>query len=147
MNEDYASVRNVEIDQGSFITSTQGKSLAKVAVLGPTTVTDLFGENATAADAIGQQIRIKGIVFTITGVTVAKGGSGFTNADDIIYIPLTTAARYFAGDEYLTSLYVQATAADSMTQVQEDLTSLLLTRHKISDRTTRTSPSSIRPIS
>jgi putative ABC transport system permease protein len=41
---DYPTVRNVEIDEGSFITDQQDKSLSKVAVIGPTTRDDLFGE-------------------------------------------------------------------------------------------------------
>ncbi|MDB5195075.1 MAG: hypothetical protein JWO84_259 [Parcubacteria group bacterium] len=135
VNGDYATVRNIEIDQGAFLSDGQSATLAKVAVIGPTTMTDLFGDTAVANDVIGQQIRIKGIVFTIIGVTVSKGGSGFTNSDDIIYIPVQTAARYLAGDEYLTTMDIQATSADAMTQVQADVTALLLTRHKISDPT------------
>src|SRR5665213_479590 len=55
----YADIRNVQIDQGSFITDTQNQSGSKVAVLGPTTLTDLFGVGTLASDAIGQTIRIK----------------------------------------------------------------------------------------
>lgn len=135
VNSAYPAVRNVTIDQGSFITDTQVASIAKVAVLGPTTVTDLFGASAVASDAIGQEIRIKGTVFTVVGVTVAKGGSGFTNQDDMVYIPVTTAARYFAGASYLTTMDIQAASSDAMTQVQSDTTDLLLSRHHISDPT------------
>lgn len=129
----YAAIRNVAIDQGSFITASHVAALSKVAVLGPTTVTDLFGDTATAADAIGQSIRIKGQLFTVIGVTVAKGGSGFTNQDDMIYIPYTTAGRYFAGDAYLTSIDIQAADSADMTQVQNDVTDLLLAQHHLSD--------------
>ncbi len=131
----YTSVRNVEVDTGSFITDTQNQSAAKVAVLGPTTMTDLFGADAQAADVIGQTIRIKGMEFKVVGVTKSKGGSGFNNADDIIYIPTASAQRYLSGNQYLTSIDVQAATAESMTQVQADITTLLLARHKISDAT------------
>ncbi len=131
----YAQIRNVAIAEGDFISDQQNTSLSKVAVIGPTTMTDLFGEDATASDAIGQTIRIKGIEFKVIGITVTKGGSGFTNADDMIYIPATTAQRFLAGDKYLTSIDVQAENADSMTQMQSDITDLLLQRHNISDAT------------
>jgi putative ABC transport system permease protein len=131
----YAMIRNVQIDQGSFITDTQNQSGSKVAVLGPTTVTDLFGTDAVASDAVGQTIRIKNLEFKVIGVTVAKGGSGFSNADDMIYIPTQSAARYLAGNQYLTTIDVQAVDSTSMTQVQADITTLLLARHKISDPT------------
>ena len=126
----YSQIRNVEVAEGSFISDTQNNSASKVAVLGPTTRDDLFGEGASA---IGQAIRINGLEFKIIGVTVAKGGTGFQNQDDIIYIPVRSAQRYLSGDQYLTTIAVQATTPDVMTQVQADITLLLLDRHKISD--------------
>jgi putative ABC transport system permease protein len=132
VSESYAAVRNVAIESGDFITDAESASLAKVAVLGPTVVTDLFGEGA---DPIGQTIRINGAQFKVVGVTVAKGGSGFGSADDMIFIPLKSAQRYLAGNAYLTSIDIQATDSKVMTQVQNDVTDELLTRHKINDPT------------
>jgi putative ABC transport system permease protein len=130
---DYLSVRNVAIDEGNFISDQNVTDGAKVAVLGPTTRDDLFGVGATGV--IGQIIRIKGMEFTIVGTMVAKGGSGFSNADDMIYIPYTTAQRYLSGNKYLSEIDVQATSSDASTQVQNDITTLLLTRHNIADPT------------
>jgi putative ABC transport system permease protein len=130
---DYLTVRNVAIDEGNFISDQNVLDGAKVAVLGPTTRDDLFGVGATGV--IGQIIRIKGMEFTIVGITTAKGGSGFSNADDMIYIPYTTAQRYLSGNKYLSEIDAQATSSDASTQVQNDITILLLTRHNISDPT------------
>lgn len=126
----YPSVRNVEVEFGSFISDQNVTGISKVAVLGPTTRDDLFGEDA---DAVGQTIKIKGIEFKVIGITEAKGGSGFGSQDDMIYIPLTTAQKFLAGKDYLTTISVQAVSQDSMTFLQEEITSLLLERHKISD--------------
>jgi putative ABC transport system permease protein len=126
----YLEVRNLEIDQGSFISDQNLKSLSKIAILGPTARDDLFGVDA---DAIGQIIRIKGIEFKVVGITKAKGGSGFGNQDDTIYIPLTSAQRFLAGDDYVTTISVAAIDTQSMTQVQQDITNLILQLHKISD--------------
>jgi putative ABC transport system permease protein len=131
----YPDIRNLQIDQGVFISDEQNSSLSKVAVIGPTVMTDLFGDTAVASETVGQTIRIKGIEFKIIGVTVAKGGSGFTNQDDIIYIPVMSVQRYFSGDKYLTTIDVQASSADTMTQMQSDITDLLLQRHNLSDST------------
>src|SRR3989338_3370598 len=49
----YSQIRNVEVAEGSFISDTQNNSASKVAVLGPTTRDDLFGEGT---NAIGQEI-------------------------------------------------------------------------------------------
>jgi putative ABC transport system permease protein len=131
----YPQIRNVQIDQGSFITDAQNASLAKVAVLGPTAMQDLFGTTAVAGDVVGQSIRIKNMEFKVVGVTIAKGGSGFSNQDDMIYIPAMSAQRFLSGDQYLTTIDVQATDAQSMTQVQNDITTTLLDRHHLSDPT------------
>lgn len=128
----YTDVRNLQIDQGNFISDQNNQSGAKVAVLGPTVVTDLFPDGT---DPIGQIIRIKGTQFKIIGVTKAKGGSGFQNPDDMIYIPLTTAQRYFSGDQYVSSISVSAQESNVMTELQTNITSTLLTEHKISDPT------------
>jgi putative ABC transport system permease protein len=71
--------------------------------------------------------------FTVIGVTVAKGGSGFTNQDDQVFIPLSTMATYFTGSEAVGTIAVKAASQEQMTAVQDEITSLLLTRHKIGD--------------
>ncbi len=127
----YLTVRNLEIDEGTFITETQQNGFAKVAVLGPTVRDDLFGENAT--EVIGESIRIKGVTFKIIGITKAKGGTGFGSQDDRIFIPLSSAQRFLAGDNYVSTISVSANDAESMKSIQEDITTLLLSRHRISD--------------
>ncbi len=129
-NGAYPEVRNVEIDLGTFISDENLRGLSKVAVIGPTTRDDLFGEGA---EVVGQTIRIKGIEFKIIGVTKSKGGSGFGSQDDMIFIPLTSAQRFLAGDSYVTTISVKAPDAESMTAIQEQITTLLLANHKISD--------------
>ena len=125
----YPTVRNLEIEEGSFITSQHLRNYSKVAVIGPTVSSDLFGEDI---NAIGKIIRIKNIQFTVIGVTKAKGGSGFSNPDDMIFVPIGSAQRFLAGETYVSSISVQASDSESMTQVQQDITTLLLDRHNIS---------------
>lgn len=130
---DYARVRNITIEDGEFVSDLNVSQRSKVAVIGPTTKTDLFGENA--GNVIGESIRIKGLQFKIIGVTKAKGGSGFNNQDDVIYVPISSAQLFLAGDsEYLTSIDISATDANIMNQVQSDITDLLMNRHHIKDQ-------------
>jgi len=128
----YASIRNVTIDEGNFLSDSNISSASKVAVIGPTTRDDLFG---VGSEALGQTIKIKGVEFKIIGVTKAKGGSGFTNSDDVVYIPYTTAQHYLTGNQYLSEIDVSGLSADVTTQVQSDVTTLLLSRHNIKDPT------------
>ena len=126
----YPDVRNLQLAEGSFVTDQHLKSLSKVAVLGQTVSTDLFGEGI---NPVGKTIRIKGIEFKIIGLNMAKGGGGFGSQDDMIFIPLTSAQRFLAGDNYVTNISVQAPDTESMPEIQQQITDLLLTRHKISD--------------
>ena len=127
----YATIRAIDMDEGSFISDTQNLSAAKAAVLGPTARDDLFGIGASGV--VGQSIRIKNMEFKVIGITKTKGGSGFQNQDDIIYIPVRSAQRYLSGDQYVSSISVQAQSAESMARVQADITALLLERHHVAD--------------
>jgi putative ABC transport system permease protein len=136
----YLAVRNVQVQPGgSFFTDTDVANSNRVAVLGPTVLQDLFGStNATATPdmAIGQTIRIKNMDFAVIGVTVSKGGSGFSNQDNMIFVPLGAAQHYLLGSSaYLTEVDVSAASQADMTQAQTDITNLLLQRHNISDPT------------
>lgn len=126
----YPDVRNMQIDLGGFIVDQHVRSLSKVAVLGPTVRDDLFGADV---DPTGQTIRVKNIEFKIVGVTKAKGGTGFGSQDDMIFIPLSTAQRFLVGDSYVTTISVQAQSASEMSAIQQQITTLLLDRHRISD--------------
>ncbi|MCL5435461.1 MAG: ABC transporter permease, partial [Patescibacteria group bacterium] len=129
----YTNVRSIEIDTGSFITEQNVQSISKVAVLGPTVRDDLFGDNAT--NVIGQSVRINSVSFKIIGITQPKGGTGFGSADDMIFIPISTAQQFLSGGDSVSTINVQAQSQDQMKQVQSDITALLLTRHNISDAT------------
>lgn len=126
----YVSVHNVQMAEGSFISANDEASVNRVAVLGPTTRDDLFG---TGANPVGQRVRINGIDFRVIGVTVSKGGSGFNNQDDVIYAPLSAVQSLLVGDQHLSQISVEAASAKDITTVEQQITSLLLQRHKISN--------------
>lgn len=126
----YTSVRNLEIDIGSFITEQDLKGLSKVAVLAPNTRDDLFG---AGVNPIGQPIRIQQVDFKVIGITKSKGGTGFGNQDDMIFVPLSTAQRYLSGNNYVSTISVQANDQQSLTAIQNQINDILITRHKISN--------------
>ncbi len=128
----YAQVHKVSISNGSFISQSDNDSISRVAVLGPQVVTDLFGEGS---NPIGQSIRINRQSFVIVGITTTKGGTGFNNQDDIVYVPLSTAQKQLFGQSYLGSIALEANSADIMTAAQDEVGYFLLARHQISDPT------------
>jgi putative ABC transport system permease protein len=125
----YETVHNVKMQSGLFISERDNSTLAKVAVLGPTAASNLFGTDT----AIGQQIRVSGQLLTVVGITTSKGGSGFQNPDDAIYVPLSTAQKILFGSNYLSTIAVQAKSSEVMTQTQDAIGYFLLARHKLSD--------------
>ncbi len=128
----YQQIRKIDMASGNFISSTNDATIGRVAVLGPTVVSNLFGDNA---NPIGQFIRVNGQSLRVIGVTVSKGGTGFNNQDDIIYVPLSTAQKLLFGVDYLSSIAVEAKTSDVMTQAEDQIGYFLLARHKISDPT------------
>lgn len=128
----YAITRNVEIAEGNFITEQNVERISKVAVLGPTTRDDLFGENMT--NVIGERIKIDGTDYTVIGITETKGGSMATG-DDMVYIPYTTAQRYLTGDKYLSMINISAISSDMSAKVQSDINNVLLAKHKKTEET------------
>ncbi len=128
----YETVKAIETSSGSFLTDGDVRGSAKVAVLGPTVVTDLFGEGA---DPTGQKIRINGIVFTVLGVTKSKGGTGFGNADEVVYIPLTTLQRFLTGNDTISTINIEATSAGVMSSLQQAVNDTLIVSRNVKDPT------------
>lgn len=126
----YPAVNNVAMSLGTFITGQNVDATDKVAVLGPQVVADLFPDGS---DPVGKTLRINKLSFRIIGVTVSKGGSGFLNRDDIVYVPLTTAQKQLFGIDYINSIALEAKSADLMTAAENEAGYFLLSRHHISD--------------
>lgn len=125
----YATVHNITMDSGTFLTTQDVTGTRAVAVLGPQVVSDLFN----GQDPTGQTIRINKLAFTVIGVTASKGGSGFGNQDDTIFIPVTTAQKTVFGIDYLTNISLSAKDPTLMTDAENQVGYLLLSRHKLSD--------------
>jgi len=128
----YFPIRNFELDKGRLFTEQEAERLARVAVLGPMTVTNLFGEN----DPLGQPVKMNGINFTIIGVLKAKGDQGFYNPDDQALIPYSTALKEVFGQtavkaNSIKEIDVQGTDNADLTRLQEEITALLRKRHRV----------------
>lgn len=124
---EYAAARNIALANGSFFGDNQLRSLGRVAVLGPTVAQDIFGE----ADAIGKTIRINKVNFKVIGVLQSKGGSGFFNSDDTVYVPLTTMQKILAGADFLSTIAISVENKELMPQVQEEAIAALADKHRV----------------
>ena len=123
----YATVRNVTLADGSFITEAHERSLARVAVLGATVAKDLFGET----EPLGKTIRINKVNTKVLGILQAKGSAGFFNLDDMVFVPLATMQKILAGSDSLSTLAISVDSQDAMPGVQAEATQLLAQKHRV----------------
>src|SRR3989338_2964300 len=124
---EYPQVRNVSVEQGSFIAENQLRSMGRVAVLGPTVAKDLFADS----DPIGKTIRINKVTFKVVGVLQAKGSAGFFNPDDAVFVPLATMQKILAGADFLSTIAISVETKELMPQVQEEATAVLVAKHRV----------------
>jgi len=130
---EYLSIRDYSIDSGRAFTSQDVDAATKVALLGRTVATNLFGD----ADPVGQVIRIKNVPFTVSGVLSGKGQSPTgQDQDDVILMPLTTAKRKVLGSSQanlnsVSSIMVQARGPKMMKDAVQQVTDLLRQRHRL----------------
>jgi putative ABC transport system permease protein len=79
-----------EVVAGRGIREADVRGAARVVVLGPTVVDELFGDE----DPIGHAIRMKGVPFEVIGVLDRKGKAfGGNDQDDLVLVPLDTVPR------------------------------------------------------
>ena len=132
---EYQQVLNLQVADGSFIQQYQYDAGMRVAVLGATAKTTLFGDG----DAIGQQVRAGNIVVEIIGVLQSKGASMLGNTDDAIFIPLTTlrqtvtAQRTASGAYTVNQIIVSLTDMKYSAIASSEITYLLQTSHRIAE--------------
>lgn len=127
--QDYQLIKNVTLTSGRYITKQDVDSNARVAVLGPTVVTNLLGD--ANASVIGKVIKINNVPFQVIGVTTATGSTGFQSSDDMITAPITTVQARLIGKKTVRSILVSATSADVMQTAQDEITADLHKAHKI----------------
>jgi putative ABC transport system permease protein len=124
---EFLSVRNYQIADGRMFTTEEVKGNRRVAVIGPTTATTLFGE----VSPVGQLLRIRGSQFEIIGLMRAKGAmGGFNDPDDQLVIPVSTAMRRIIGTQNIRSISAQTRSLDVMAQATQEMDDVLSRRHR-----------------
>lgn len=123
----YPQIGNHAVAVGHYFTKQDIDDLKRVCVLGSETAEDLL----KGQRAFGKSVRIGNQSFDVVGVLKEKGGHGFQNPDQGVYIPVTTAMRRLFGTESVGSILVQARSYDRMKQAQSEVEALLRTRHRL----------------
>jgi putative ABC transport system permease protein len=106
---DWGRIRNRVPATGRYLVERDVDTVATVALLGEKIKKDVFGEE----DALGREIAIRGVRFRIVGV-LKHFGNNQVGDDEMerdnskVYVPITTAQKYFAGTDAVNAWAFQA---------------------------------------
>jgi putative ABC transport system permease protein len=131
--EDYPDINNHNVMEGEFLKSSDIQGRSSVAVLGAKVKQELFG----GRPALDEAIKINGSLgmrtFTVIGVMEEKGNVGFTDVDQQIIIPITTAMDKLYGLDSVQTIVVEAISpADTDIELaKNEIKQLLRRNHKI----------------
>jgi putative ABC transport system permease protein len=131
----YFKIKNWDAKTGTLFDDDAATSGPKIAVLGQTVVTQLFGQGA---NPLGQAISISGQPFEIVGVLEPKGQSMMgQDQDDVVIIPLKSyLAKLDKGvGKYITrgQIYVSVATEDQISTAEAQISALLRQMHKLGD--------------
>jgi len=132
---EFPSVRDMDVAQGRYFNEAENERRQKVAVLGSTLATELFGD----ANPIGQVITAETTKLTVIGVMAEKGTVGDVDYDSRLYVPIQVVFQkmtpsMFArimGDS-VRMLYVEMEDGADLEEVTTQIELLLAKRHDVS---------------
>jgi putative ABC transport system permease protein len=124
----YLDVHGFVTTHGGMFTAADEAARKRVVVLGA----ELPGMlDADPAALIGRNLQIRSINFEIVGVLESKGGSGWRNPDDDIWIPLSTAQFRVTGDEFVETISALVGEASSTEMAMLEIERVLRREHGI----------------
>lgn len=115
VSEEYADMKRLNVTNGRFLNYMDMKNHTQNCVVGTYIQKEMFGLDS----ALGNKIKINGRSYTVVGVLEEKDDSDSGGADDVIYIPYTTASR-IAQSSYISS-YMLTAASDEVVDSALDL--------------------------
>lgn len=128
VDTDYFFIRNYDIEEGQFFTSSEIRSGAKVCVIGKTIADNLFPDECP----IGKTMRMRNIPLRVVGVLKSKGQSALAgDLDDIVILPYTTVISRFTGHRApFVTIQLSTISKDIMPEVQREIRALLVSRNR-----------------
>ncbi len=116
-----------ELTLGGMFTAADEKRAAKVVLLGPALVDELF--DGDAVRALGSEVRISRTTFSVIGIVRSNG-----DLDDIALVPLSSARAYLlGGDDTITTILAKAVSVDRVPAAVDQVTNVLSEQRHIRD--------------
>ena len=128
VSPEYLLIRDWSMETGTFFTERDVRTNKKVAVLGKTVVSELYGDS----DPIGETIRIRNVPFKVIGTLAEKGQTGMGNdQDDVILAPSNTVLYRLKGGRYIDMIYASGVSTELLNDAQEEMQVLLRESQKL----------------
>ncbi len=124
----YTRVHNFEVEHGRMFSEADNSARKLVAVLGAN-VPEML--DAQAAAMVGRKVQIRGLSFVVVGVMASKGGQGWRNPDDFVWIPLATTQFRVTGNDFVESIGVKVAPDSSMEMAMLEIERILRREHGI----------------
>lgn len=123
VKENYATISNLTLAVGEFITESDDENKEKVCVLGASVAEEIFG---SAIEAYGSVIYIDDRQYVVNGVLQTMGtvASGIS-PDEAVFIPYETGVKYIVGTDANPTITVIADDVDNIDSVIENVTNVL----------------------
>jgi len=122
----YEVTNNDKPIAGRFFTQDELNQRSRVCILGATVHEELFGNDSP----LGESILINSKRFQVIGLLGSKG-EGWSNPDDQIFVPLTTAQERLYGTDYLSYIYAQMRSARDYDEALFDIEAILRRNHRL----------------
>ena len=129
----WSEVRSRGVTTGRFVTAADEDSAAPVVVLGPDTVSQLFGGNP---NPVGQTVSYNGVSLQVVGVLDSLSSSENASNNDVAVVPLSTYEQRLVGGanrSSISSIYVKARSASRLSAAYQETNGLLLNAHHVSN--------------
>ena len=126
----WSTVRSRSVSSGRFLSAADQRDSAAVVVLGSDTASELFSQ----ADPVGQYVSYNGTRLEVIGVLKALSSSDNASSNDVALVPLSTYAQQLVGGSSrnsVSSIYIKADSAASLSSAYQEANSLLLNLHGI----------------
>ncbi|HEY4331458.1 MAG TPA: ABC transporter permease [Ilumatobacteraceae bacterium] len=130
----WQTVRSRALESGRFLTAADEANVADVVVLGTDTATELF----STTNAVGETLTYNGVTLTVVGVLQPLSDSEATSSNDIAIVPASLYAQRLVGGtsrDSVSSIYVKATSANTLSAAYQEADTLLLNLHGITAST------------
>ncbi|MDO5522124.1 MAG: ABC transporter permease, partial [bacterium] len=123
VKHNYASMSNLTLQIGDFITESDEEAKNKVCIIGATVAKEIFG---SVVDAYDSTIYIDSRPYVVNGVLSEVGSvSSGISPDTAIFIPYSTGVKYLTGTDVSPTITVIAEDVSTVSTLKENIQTVL----------------------